>query len=406
MIKPEERIVITGMGVLSPLGNCLEEFHQNLVEGKNGISEIEYPWSTGYKINHAGIVRDSASFHTVDLGQTAQGGRTTGLATAAVKTALANAEIEIHPMANRIGLVVGTAFGEAPGLEDEINDGIPTHDKPQSELGRMVRIQESIAENLGIIGPRHLVTTTCASGNHAISWAADLLKMAEADVMIAVGADTIGYVDMLGFSRLLLQAPEKCQPFDLHRKGTILSEGAGALVLESASFAKRRGADILAEVGGCGLSCDAAGPFESKASETASLELAANKALSEARVRPEDVQYVSAHGSGTRLNDVKETNFLKRILGEHARNTPVSSIKSMLGHAQGAAASFEAIACVLSFKHNILYPTTNYETPDPKCDLDYIPNEARESRVETVMSNAFGVGGNNAIIIFKKWKGN
>jgi 3-oxoacyl-[acyl-carrier-protein] synthase II len=324
--------------------------------------------------------------------------------------ALEHGGFKTHGQDKRLGVIVGTAMAE--GLETEgLWEASQNSDKPEHEtlndgLGlRFPRINDTVASALGLKGPSHLLATTCAAGNHAISWASDLIKAGEAQTMLAVGADTIGYVDLLGFSRLLLQAPDCCRPFDLHRKGTILSEGAGAILLEPLTQAKRRGAEILAEVAGCGLSCDAAGPFASKVTDNHSLRIAAKRAFEEARCSPDEIEYISAHGSGTKLNDLKETNFIKEILGDHAYKVPTSSIKSMMGHAQGAASTLEAIASVLSFKHGVLYPTTNYETPDPLCDLDYVPNEARDSHVDTIMSSAFGIGGNNAIVIFKKWKG-
>ncbi|MCZ6820872.1 MAG: DUF3326 domain-containing protein, partial [Calditrichaeota bacterium] len=309
----------------------------------------------------------------------------------------------------KTGVVLGTAMAESLQME-KIWESHQKKNQPDHENNSRVifpdqDINETVAAAFHLQGPSHLVSTTCAAGNHAIAWASDLLKTGAADAMLAVGADTISYVDLLGFSRLLLQAPECCQPFDLHRKGTILSEGAGALVLEPLNLAKRRGAEILAEVAGYGLSCDAAGPFDSRVKDIESLVIAAERTFQEAQCSPDEIEYISAHGSGTRLNDSKETLFIKTILGERAYKVPISSIKSMLGHAQGAASSFEAIACVLSFKHDILYPTINYKTLDPQCDLDYVPNEARLCRVNTIMSNAFGVGGNNAIVIFRRWLG-
>ncbi len=229
------------------------------------------------------------------------------------------------------------------------------------------------------------------------------MRSGSADAVIAVGVDTIPYTTLLGFCRLLLQAPSLCQPFDRYRKGTILAEGAGALVLEPLDLAKRRGARVLAEVAGTGLSNDAAGPFGGTVDTITSLELAASRALRDARIATREVDYVSAHGSGTRLNDARETRFLRSLLGDRAEEVPVSSIKSMLGHASGAAASLEAIASVLTFQHDTLYPTTNYTTPDPECDLDYVPNEAREARVDVILSNSFGVGGQNAVVVLKRW---
>jgi 3-oxoacyl-[acyl-carrier-protein] synthase II len=222
--------------------------------------------------------------------------------------------------------------------------------------------------------------------------------------MVALGTDVISYGGMLGFNRLLLQAPELCQPFDKQRRGTILAEGAGALVLETARSALERGAPILAEVAGWGLSCDAGGAFASDLHDNRGMKIAVNRALARAEMAPEEIGHVSAHASGTRLNDRKETILLKEVMGDHARRIPINGIKSMLGHTQGAASTLEAIASVLTLTRDVVYPTANYRTPDPECDLDYVPNEARPQQVDSVMSNSFGIGGNNAIVIFRRWR--
>jgi 3-oxoacyl-(acyl-carrier-protein) synthase len=260
------------------------------------------------------------------------------------------------------------------------------------------------AEQLQLTGPCQLVASTCASGNHALAWARDLLRVGAASAMLAVGADTIGHVVLQGFCRLLLQAPACIQPFDKHRKGTILAEGAGALLLERLSAARARGARIWAELAGCGLSCDEGGAFKGSVRDVDTLLRAGRAALRDAALAPEQIDYVSAHGSGTKLNDARETHFLHQLLGPHAASTPIGSLKSMLGHAQGAAASLEAIASVLSLHHDMLYPTINYRTPDPRCDLDCVPNHARRRRINTVLSNAFGLGGNNALVVLRRWE--
>lgn len=403
-----ERIVITGMGVVSPIGTGVDAFHRALADGKSGISTVEFPWETGYKILRAGRVKDFDLCRF--LPEPPRMGRASQLAVAASKLALEEAGLDFPPrQPGRVGLVMATALGDADEFEAHWQEFRHNHKSARNgcslEWLRLGNLSDRQAKTFGLEGPSHLVATACAAGNHAIAWSAELLKSGAAEAMLAVGADTIGFVDMLGFTRLLLQAPERCQPFDLHRKGTILSEGGAAVVLETLSAAKRRGANVLAEVAGCGLSCDAAGPFASKVENTRGMRVAFERALRSARMSPDEIQHVSAHGSGTRLNDHRETLFLKEALGPHAYEVPVNSIKSMLGHAQGAASLFEAIACVLTLNRELIYPTINYETPDPACDLDYVPNQARDQRVDTILSNAFGVGGNNALVIFRRWQG-
>jgi 3-oxoacyl-(acyl-carrier-protein) synthase len=294
--------------------------------------------------------------------------------------------------------VLGTTWGEALEVEHDLL----RHDAPRDPFGRL---SGDLRRGLDLPGCDFTVTTTCAAGNHAIAMASDLLRSGTVDRALAVGADALCYAVLLGFSRLLLQDPHGCRPFDLNRNGTVIGEGAAALVLERADAAAARGAEILAEVAGCGLSCDAAGPFASNTRDVRSLDVAARAALAQAGLDPGAIDHVSAHASGTRLNDAKETHFLKELLGPRAARVPVNGIKSMLGHAQGAAALLEAVASVLTLRHDVLFPTINLETPDPACDLDYVANRARPARVHAILSNAFGLGGTNAIVIFRRWEG-
>jgi len=401
-----ERIVVTGMGVISPVAIGVDAFHHALTAGENGISVVEFPWETGYKVLRAGCVKnfDLAQFFP----DPPEMGRASQLAVAASMLALRDAGLDFPPPhSDRLGLVVGTAMGDVDEFEAAWQGLHHSHARngDTRDLMRLGNVSDRLAAIFGLEGPNHMVASACAAGNHAIAWSAELLRRGEADVMLAVGTDTIGFVDMLGFSRLRLQAPERCQPFDLHRKGTILAEGGATLVLETVASARRRRANILAEVAGYGISCDAAGPFASRLDDTRGMRVAFERALRSAQNSSEEIDHVSAHGSGTRLNDHKETVFLKRVLGPHAYKVPVNAIKSMLGHAQGAAPLFEAISSVLTLNRGVIYPTMNYEAPDPACDLDYVPNQAREQLLGTILSNSFGVGGNNALVIFRRWQG-
>lgn len=387
-MKPDDqRVVITGLGVVSPLGNDVETFHRRLAAGECGTRQVTPRFPTGYRADHSGVVDELDA--PADR-------RTATLAETAARQALAHAAWT-EPV--RCGVVLGTAMGEGLELEASLRAGDAFASRP---IGGVPRLHDTVADALALGGPSHLVATTCASGNHAADWARQIVLEGHVDAMLAVGADTVGWVDRLGFARLLLQAPERCRPFDKHRKGTILSEGAGAVVLERLDRARKRGAAPLAELAGCGLSCDAGGAFKSRREELGPLLSAAHAALDDAGLRPEAIDHISAHGSGTRLNDSRETLFAKALLGERAREVPISGLKSMLGHAQGAAASFELVAAVLTLQHDILFPTIGLETPDPDCDLDYVPNVARSMRVETILSNAFGVGGNNALAVVRR----
>ena len=296
-MNADQRVVITGMGIVSPLGIGVTAYHQSLSQGRDGISALSFPWETGYMVNRAGLVKD---FIPSEVAGDDQCPRTTQLAIAACRMALKEAGFEGHRLLAKTGVIVGTAMGEALAQEN-----IWRAEKQQHRLSQNNHnippmlpnhlINGRIAAHLGLEGPSYLLTTTCASGNHAIAWASRLLKSGAADAMLAVGADTLSYVDILGVSRLLLQAPDRCRPFDLNRKGLVFSEGAGALLLEPLHRAKRRGAQILAEVAGHGLSCDAAGAFSGKVNQVGSLLKAAKEALREAKREPANIQYISAH---------------------------------------------------------------------------------------------------------------
>jgi len=248
-----------------------------------------------------------------------------------------------------------------------------------------------------------MIPTACAAGNYAAANAMECLRAGTADLMLAGGSDSFSRITYTGFARLGAIATEKCQPFDLNRKGMVPGEGAAVLVLEPADIAERRGARIYAELVGYGLSCDA---YHMTAShpEGAGAARAMNGALKDAGLRPEDVDYVSAHGTGTPTNDRLETASFKKVFGDVAHRVPISSAKSMLGHTMGAASAIEAAICSLAIARGWIPPTVNYETPDPDCDLDYVPNQARECRVDVAMNNAYAFGGNNASLILSRYE--
>ncbi len=399
----DDVVAVTGMGVVSSIGTGLHAFHDALVNGRSGTTPFEFPWPTGYRQLKVGRVRD---IPITPNGIEDNAGRASQFALTSTLEALDHAGVE-SPLRDpeRVGVVAGTTLGDADVVERRYVESHRTGRPVNADDMQIGSLADRVARGIDAKGPTHLVATTCAAGNHAIAWSSRLIRSGAADMMVAVAADTVGYTDALGFTRLLIQAPERCQPFDLHRKGTILSEGSAALVLEPLTLARARGAVILGIVAGCGLSCDAAGPFASNPGNLRGMEVAFRRALRSAGLTPDAIDHVSAHGSATRLNDHKETLFLKRVLGDRAREVPVTGLKGALGHAQGAASMLEAVASLSSFEHDLVYPTLNYETPDPKCDLDYVPNHPREQRVNTILSNAFGVGGNNALVIFQRWNG-
>jgi 3-oxoacyl-[acyl-carrier-protein] synthase II len=263
-------------------------------------------------------------------------------------------------------------------------------------------ISANVARHFGIHGPVIMIPTACAAGNYAIGYAYDLLTLGMVDVMIAGGSDPISKIAFTGFNRLLATAKEACRPFYKNREGMAVSEGAGALVLETLTHAKKRGATIIAEVLGYGIACDAHNMTIPDPSGSGGI-LALQKALSHARVSADDVGYISAHGTGTKENDKTETFILKSVFGDKAKSIPVSSIKSMLGHTMGAASAIEAVASALMIQKNTLLPTINYSEADPDCDLDYIPNTPRETAVDVIVSNAYAFGGNTSALVLGRF---
>ncbi len=258
----------------------------------------------------------------------------------------------------------------------------------------------AIAREFTCSGPHFMVSTACAAGNYAIAYAYDQIKLKRADIMIAGASDGISRIEYTGFNQFSAVAPERCQPFDKNRKGMMLAEGAGMLVLESLESAVKRKAPIYAEIAGYGLSCDA--HHMTNASVGGIIECM-RKAIREAGISLEDVDYISAHGTGTIANDRAECAAIKEVFGSLYKKIPVSSIKSMLGHTMGAASALEAIACALAIKNDIIPPTINFETPDPECDIDCVPNQARKHNVRIALNNSYAFGGNNASLVLKKY---
>lgn len=263
-------------------------------------------------------------------------------------------------------------------------------------------IAAHIARELRFAGINIMIPTACAAGNYAIAHAFDVLRAGRADLMLAGGSDSFSRITYTGFAQLGAIAPEVCQPFDRYRKGMIPGEGAGVIVLEPLSAARHRGARIYAEISGYGLSCDAHHMTAAQPTGDGAMR-AMKQALEQSGTNPEEVDYISAHGTGTATNDRLETLAVKKLFGDAAYRIPMSSIKSMLGHTMGAASAIEAAACSLAVYHGRIPPTINLVEPDPECDLDYVPNYAREHTVRVAMNNAYAFGGNNASLIIKKY---
>jgi 3-oxoacyl-[acyl-carrier-protein] synthase II len=327
-------------------------------------------------------------------------GRGSQLAVAAAWMALddSGADLDQYPR-RRVGVSMGTTSGE-PLFIERYND-IRKADGLDAVPGDMLpkypchTIPANIAIEMDLHGPCLMIPTACAAGNYAIGYAFDLLRAGQADLMLAGGADAFSRITYTGFSQLGAIAPERCQPFDKNRKGMVPGEGAALLVLEPLDVARARGATVYAEVLGYGLSCDshhmtAAHPEGDGAVRAMAM------AMTESGVGPEQIDYISAHGTGTPTNDRVESIAVKTVFQERAARVPISSIKSMLGHTMGAASAIEAAACALAIHSGMVPPTINYEEPDPDCDLDCVPNQARETHPKVVLNNAYAFGGNNA----------
>jgi len=331
-------------------------------------------------------------------------GRCCAMAVAAARMAVEDAELKPHALAGpRTAVVLGTTMGEAAILGDLQHDWIVNG--PQSVRRSLIPRYGStllpihVARTIGAQGMVLTLPAACAAGNYAIGFAADLIRSGRADVVVTGAAEIIQELQFSGFVRLAAMAPEKCQPFDLNRQGLLLGEGAGLLVLESEAHADRRGARTKAEVGGYGLSCDAYHITRPHPEATGSID-AMRAAIVRSGLAPEDVDFVNAHGTGTRHNDAAESKVMREVFGE--RRVPISSMKSMLGHCMGAASALEAIGCVFTLETGIYPPTIGYETPDPECDVDVVANVARRGKADVVVNNSLAFGGYNAVAVFAR----
>ncbi|MBI5874626.1 MAG: beta-ketoacyl-ACP synthase II [Deltaproteobacteria bacterium] len=412
----KRRIVVTGAGIISPLGTGIEKNWRGIVEGKSGIRRITRFDAANYPVQIAGEVPDFNPEEFIEKKEIKKMDTFIHYAMAASIMAAKDAGLEVtSENAERVGVYIGSGIGGLPAIEHwhtvlkEKGPGRVTPFFIPMVIINLASGQVSI--QLGAKGPNSSAVTACATGNNSIGDAFKIIERGDADVMIAGGTESvITPLCVAGFSSMKAlstrnDAPEKAsRPFDKNRDGFILGEGAGILVLEEMETAKKRGARIYAEVIGYGMTADAF-HITNPAPEGEGAVRCMNVALKSANVNFEDVDYINAHGTSTPVGDAAETMAIKRVFKEHAKRLAVSSTKSMTGHLLGAAGGIEAVITVLSTYHNIMPPTINYETPDPECDLDYVPNKAREKKINVAMSNSFGFGGTNATLVFKKFVG-
>lgn len=404
------RVVITGLGVVTPIGTGIEKFWNAAVAGTNGIRPIKSIDVTDHKTKIGGEVLDFNAQDYLTPEKIALMGRSSQFAIAATKMAVADAKLNIaaeDPF--RIGVSTGTTMGEPQILDKGINlkykesnaEAIP---KSLPRQYPCCVIPANISREFNVKGPTTIIPTACAAGNYAMGYACDMIRLGIIDMAFAGGSDPFSEIAFTGFNRLLATTHDVCRPFDANRNGMAVAEGSGMVVLESLEHAQQRNAPIYAELLGYGLGCDAFKMTIPDPEGSGGIRALRN-ALKHAKIPPEEIDYISAHGTGTVENDKSETLISKKVFEKRAYDIPVSSIKSMIGHTMGAASAIEAIACILMMKNNTILPTINYKDPDPFCDLDYVPNEAREAELTTVASNAYAFAGNCSAIILRKFKG-
>ena len=398
------RIAVTGIGAVTPVGAGREEVWENLLAGRSGIGPVESFDTSDYSVHRGAEIRDfdpTPYFRRLDVDEV---GRASQLAVAAARQAVQDAGLEPSRLVpERAGVAMGTTSGE-PREVELFDDHYVAEELDRVGPEFMTRypchvIAGHVASELQFAGVNMMIPAACAAGNYALAHAFDVLRSGRADVMLAGGADAFSRITYTGFARLGAIAPEVCQPFDLNRKGMIPGEGAAVLVLEPLDRARERGAEPYAEITGYGLSCDA---HHMTAAHPDGAARAMSRALADSSRQPQDVGYISAHGTGTATNDRQETSAVKRVFGDAAYGVPMSSIKSMIGHTMGAASAIEAAVCTLAVATDQIPPTAHFEAADPDCDLDCVPNEARQQRVAVAMNNAYAFGGNNASVIFEK----
>lgn len=411
----KNRVVITGMGTITPIGNDVNTFWNNSKEGKCGIDFITFFDTENFKSKVAGEVKDFNPADYLDKKEAKRMDRYCQFAMVAAKEAMENSGLELDKIdRERIGVLVGSGIGGLTTIEKEVttlNQKGPNRVSPlfiPMAIGNMAA--GNIAIQYGLKGICTTVVTACATGTNAIGDAFRLIQHGDADIMVAGGAEaSITPVAIAGFSNLTAlsnsnEPKASSIPFDANRSGFVMGEGAGVLILESLEHAQKRGAKIYAEIVGYGATCDAhhmTAPAPGGEGGARAMKLA----IKDAGIEVNEVSYVNAHGTGTPLNDKYETAGIKTALGEHAYKIPVSSTKSMTGHLLGAAGAIEGVICIKALEEGFVPPTIGYTTPDPECDLDCVPNVGRKAELKYAMSNSLGFGGHNATILFKKWEG-
>lgn len=413
----KKRIVVTGIGVISPVGVGKTNYWNSLVSGVSGVGRITHFDPTGFDVQIAAEVKGFDVTNWIDRKESRRMDRFVHFGVAAALDAIEDAGLKITPAnAERVGVLVGSGIGGLQTLEDQVKVLIQHGPSKISPFLIPMMIADMASGHISIItgakGPNSTVVTACATGAHALGDSLEIIRRGAADVMICGGTEAaVTQIGVAGFGNMKAMTskfndnPTKAsRPFEAGRDGFVIGEGAGVVVLESLEHAEARGAHIYCELGGYGLSGDAY-HMTQPAAGGEGVARAMIAALKDADVQPEMVGYINAHGTSTPLNDKNETAALKTVFGDHAYKLAVSSTKSMTGHLLGGAGGIEAIAAALAIHSGLLPPTINYDNPDPDCDLDYVPNVARNEQVDVAVSNNSGFGGHNAVIVMKRYTG-
>ncbi|ABW19001.1 beta-ketoacyl-ACP synthase II [Alkaliphilus oremlandii] len=411
----KRRVVITGMGCITPIGSSIDKFWDSLIKGVSGISNITRFDTTDFPTQIAGEVKDFCPEEYIEKREVKRMDRFSQFAVAASKMAVADGNLDLDAIdKNRFGVILGSGIGGMETMEEQSKKLLekgPGRISPffiPMMISNMGSSQISIA--LGAKGPNQTVVTACASATNAIGEAFRTIQNSDADIMITGGTEAsitplsiAGFCSMKAMSTRNEDPTKASRPFDANRDGFVMGEGAGILLIEELSHALKRDARIYGEIVGYGTTSDAY-HITSPSPNGEGGARAMSKALQDADITYEKIDYINAHGTSTPYNDEFETAAIKDVFKEHAYKLVMNSTKSMTGHLLGAAGAVEAIACILSINKSMVHPTINYETPDPKCDLDYVPNKARTLNIDYALSNSLGFGGHNATIIFKKYE--
>jgi 3-oxoacyl-[acyl-carrier-protein] synthase II len=421
-----KKVVVTGMGLVSPIGKSVEEFCESLKAGKSGIGPITQFDTTGFDVTIAGEIKDFDPSLWMDKKEARKMARFTQLAVAAAAQALTDAGLmgeatpegkrPVKSNPDRTGIVMGNGIGGFEVVGESYKKLFDVGPKRMLPLTVPMMIPNEAAGNISMMfgtrGPAFTQVTACASGTDALGQALDMIRAGRCDVVIAGGTEsTIVPFAVGGFQMLKALSTKRCneptkasRPFDADRDGFVIAEGSGVLILESEEHAKARGVKIFAEFAGYGASADAyhiTAPDPTGTSGANAVKLA----IADAGLKPEDIQYYNAHGTSTEINDPTETKMLKMVFGDHAYKMKVSSTKSMHGHCIAGGGGIEAIACILAIRDGFYPPTINLDNPDPECDLDYVANKAQYGEINAAASGSLGFGGHNGVVVFKKYKG-